>query len=128
MSLVDTFALAATIWPWVYAVAGVLAAAGAIAMLVYAGRWPVRTARFERGAVGAGPDLADDPARAWHALDAGEDPTVSESATAAGGRPEPPPDPETEPAAGSPDPDVQSRSTGDTMGSQGGSTTRREPS
>ena len=37
-------------------------AAGAVSMVVRAGRWPVRTARFERGAVGAGPDLADDPA------------------------------------------------------------------
>jgi uncharacterized membrane protein (TIGR02234 family) len=151
VSLVDTFALTVTAWPWAYALAGVLVMGGAILMLVRAGRWPVRTARFDRAAVGAASDLADDPTGAWRALDAGEDPTVSEPPTAdhrsssrSSSRPDSRPDerhdeqPDREPGqqpdrtdrpADSPDPDVQSGSTGDTMGSQGGSTTtRREPS
>jgi uncharacterized membrane protein (TIGR02234 family) len=117
VTLADTFALTATAWPWAYALAGVLAAGGAMMMFVRAGRWPVRTARFDRGATSAGADLADDPTGAWRALDAGHDPTV----------PAPPP-PRLDAPPDSRHPDVQSDSQGDTMGSQGGSTTRREPS
>jgi uncharacterized membrane protein (TIGR02234 family) len=138
VSLVDTFALTVTAWPWAYALAGVLVTGGAIGMLVHAGRWPVRTARFDRAAAGAGSDLADDPTGAWRALDAGEDPTVAEPPTADrrfDSRPEDPPDIQPEHQSDRPakpsdsrDPDVQSSSAGDTMGCQGGSTTRREPS
>ncbi len=123
VSLVDTFALSATAWPWVYAIAGLLAAGGAAAMLVRAVRWPVRTARFERAATGPAADLADDPTQAWQALDAGQDPTVTGSVRSAGDAPEP-----REPTSESADPDVQSSTPGDTMGGQGGSITRREPS
>ena len=54
VTLADTFALTVTAWPWAYALAGVLVTGGAILMLVRAGRWPVRTARFDRAATGAG--------------------------------------------------------------------------
>lgn len=122
ISLVDSFALASTAWPWVYAGAGVLVTAGALLMLVRATRWPVRTARFERGAPVTGVELADDPTRAWQALDAGEDPTVA--APDAGG-----PSPTSAPGDAA-DPDVQSESTGDTMGVHGAphTHTRRESS
>ena len=148
VTLADTFALTVTAWPWAYALAGVLVTGGAILMLVRAGRWPVRTARFDRAATGARSDLADDPTGAWRALDAGEDPTVSGLQAVGDDRhdsqPEEQPDalpdrrPDAQPdrqserldePADSDDPDVQSDSPGDTMGSQGGSTTtRREPS
>jgi hypothetical protein len=131
VTLADTFALTATAWPWAYALAGVLAAGGAMMMFVRAGRWPVRTARFDRGATSAGADLADDPTGAWRALDAGHDPTVSELPVVGDDRPDAQPDAQPDrldEPADSRHPDVQSDSQGDTMGSQGGSTTRREPS
>jgi len=88
VTLADTFALTVTAWPWAYALAGVLVTGGAILMLVRAGRWPVRTARFDRAATGARSDLADDPTGAWRALDAGHDPTVSELPVVGDDRPD----------------------------------------
>ncbi|GAA3610992.1 Trp biosynthesis-associated membrane protein [Microlunatus ginsengisoli] len=120
VTLADSFALAPTAWPWIYALAGLAGTAGALTMLLRAGRWPVRTARFDRAAAGAPTELADDPASAWKAMDAGEDPTAID--------PEPAEPSEMSAADGSPHPDVQSDPTGDTMDPQGGTDTRREPS
>ena len=105
VTLADSFALTATAWPWIYAAAGVIGTVAALTMLLRAAGWPARTARFDRAATPTEVDLADDPASAWKALDAGIDPT-----------------------ADSPHPDVQSDSPGDTMGPQGATDTRREPS
>jgi hypothetical protein len=105
VTLADSFALTGTSWPWIYALAGLIGTAGALTMLLRAARWPARTARFDRAAAPGEIDLADDPAGAWRALDAGIDPT-----------------------ADSPHPDVQSNPAGDTMGPQGATDTRREPS
>lgn len=96
VSLTDQFALTSTPWPWVYAIAGVLIATGALSVVVNAARWQESAARFERPAdvavtphsteVGtdedatrpASIDSVEDPARVWRALDEGEDPTLDE--------------------------------------------------
>ena len=85
VSLADSFALTGTAWPYAYALAGLLVVAAAVLMTLTAGRWPSRTARFERA--GAGPDRGaevaadlgheDDPAALWRLLDAGVDPTAA---------------------------------------------------
>ncbi len=74
VSLADQFALVATSWPIVYAVAGVLGVFGGVSLAVFAPRWNTGGRRFER------PDLAvttmsNDPADVWRAFDAGLDPT-----------------------------------------------------
>ena len=120
VTLADSFALVSTAWPWIYALAGLIGTAAALVMLLRAGRWPVRTSRFDRAAAPRPVDLADDPASAWKALDAGEDPTQTAAEAGEGRR--------ADSGEGSPHPDVQSDLTGDTMGAQGGSDTRREPS
>jgi uncharacterized membrane protein (TIGR02234 family) len=120
VTLADSFALAPTAWCWVYALGGLIVASGALVMLLRARGWPVRTARFDRTDRSPVPDLADDPTRAWQALDAGEDPTLTGPGPVELARDQPEPD-----AA---HPDVQSDLPGDTMGVQGGSDTRREPS
>ena len=78
VSLVDQFALTTTIWPWCYAGAGAVLAAGAALLWVAAPRWPQRADRFSRttGAPAVPADLEADPTRAWQDLDAGRDPTV----------------------------------------------------
>ena len=84
VSLADAFALTATAWPYVYAVAGLLVVVAAVLMTVTAARWPSRAARFERPGAGQVPgaevaaDLPrdDDPAALWRLLDAGVDPTA----------------------------------------------------
>ncbi len=113
VSLVDQFALQTTAWPWVYVLAGGLLVATGILLWQSAPSWPERAGRFTRGSAATSPaadlaDLADDPARAWQALDVGVDPTV-----AAPG--EPPP----APRSGT-DPDVRSESPGATMDARQG--------
>ena len=76
VSLIDQFALGATAWPWLYALAGLLVAGAAVLVLLTASRWPRSVDRFERtgpGAVTLSPDA--DPADVWRAMDAGVDPT-----------------------------------------------------
>jgi uncharacterized membrane protein (TIGR02234 family) len=86
VSLADQFALDPTAWPWVFALSGVVVLGAATLMLATAGRWPVRTARFDRSptaAAGRLPDL-DDPAAVWRSLDSGVDPTVGPDEAAPG--------------------------------------------
>jgi uncharacterized membrane protein (TIGR02234 family) len=123
VSLADAFALEPTGWPWGYAAGGLLALTGAAVMLLRAPRWPARTARFDRAERSGSFELADDPAGAWQALDAGEDPTDVDPDAHQGRAAAPMDD-----TPGTPNPDVQSNLPGDTMGTQGGSDTRREPS
>lgn len=88
VSLADQFALVGTAWPYVYAVAGLLVVGAAGVMALTAGRWPTRTARYERPAAGSAEQLAAvvgtgstaeaDPAALWRLLDAGVDPTSVE--------------------------------------------------
>jgi uncharacterized membrane protein (TIGR02234 family) len=102
VSLSDQFSLAATPWPWVYAVAGLLVTLAAATTLARADRWPQRPDRFRRGGDDTGTQrLLDDPADAWRALDAGLDPTADSP----------------EEGAGPKHPDVHSSATSDTMGS-----------
>ncbi|HEY5848165.1 MAG TPA: Trp biosynthesis-associated membrane protein [Microlunatus sp.] len=87
VSLVEQFSLSGTAWPWIYAAAGVLVAAGAVLLWRGAPRWPQRGQRFQRpgepsiptAAPTAGPEAQTamaDPSLVWRALDAGQDPTV----------------------------------------------------
>lgn len=87
VSLADSFALDATPWPLVYAVAGLLVVLAAGAMALSAPRWASRVARFERprdgdedviAASAARRSSADDPAALWRLLDAGVDPTAGD--------------------------------------------------
>ncbi len=82
VSLADQFALSATVWPWVYAGAGLVVAVAAGSMLGTASRWPQRTARFERtpGPVSPPATGPDDAAALWRSLDAGVDPTLDADA------------------------------------------------
>ena len=102
VSLSDQFSLAATPWPWLYGVAGLLVTLAAATTLASAGHWPQRLDRFRRDRDDAGPRrLLDDPADAWRALDAGLDPTADLPEVGAGPK----------------HPDVHSSATSDTMGS-----------
>ena len=77
VSLTDQFALTTSVWPWLYALAGLLVLVGALLLWIGAGRWAERSDRFARTSErSAGPtDLNEDPNRAWKDLDAGRDPT-----------------------------------------------------
>jgi uncharacterized membrane protein (TIGR02234 family) len=75
--LVDALNLSATVWPWVYAISGVLIAAGAAVTMITAGGWPSRSERFRPQSSRAESDIADDPAELWKAMDAGVDPTAT---------------------------------------------------
>jgi len=76
VSLVDQFALQPTPWAWVYAAAGLLAAAGAVLTVLTARNWPTRADRFSRADAPVRPvSASDDPMDVWKALDAGLDPT-----------------------------------------------------
>jgi uncharacterized membrane protein (TIGR02234 family) len=80
VSLIDQYALSATLWPWAFAAAGVVVVVGAAALLVGAPHWTSTATRFERptsesrhpDALG---EASEDPAALWKALDAGIDPT-----------------------------------------------------
>lgn len=117
VSLADQFALAPTVWPWVYAAAGLIVIGSALLMLSTAHRWPRRTARFDRAAEESAPAVdLDDPARLWRSQDAGLDPTLDVVPGAAG-------DAErtrtsSSPAGASVGVDVHEFASGDTMGQQ----------
>jgi uncharacterized membrane protein (TIGR02234 family) len=88
VSLAGAFQLSTTVWPWVFALSGVLVAAGAALTMTTAATWPSGSDRFQPGpreVVSA----SDDPAELWKAMDVGLDPTA--------------------------DPHVHDRATGDTM-------------
>jgi uncharacterized membrane protein (TIGR02234 family) len=96
VSLADQFAIGPTVWPWVYAGAGILVLLGAVLVLVAAPGWASSTDRFSRERpVGRVVSADADPAEVWKAFDAGQDPTLEQVN----------------------DPDVRSRVPGDTMGS-----------
>lgn len=125
VSLADQFALSGTAWPSVFAGAGVVVLLAALLMLSTAGRWPARTARFERS--GPARPSMDDPAAVWRSMDAGLDPTLDaapEGGSDAGDRPlpraasgsHPAPDPGQPGESGGAD--VHEESGRDTMGHQ----------
>jgi uncharacterized membrane protein (TIGR02234 family) len=98
VSLTDAFQLTATVWPWVFALSGVLVAGGGVLTMITVPEWPSASDRFQIGLAkpdGSGPD---DSAELWKAMDAGVDPT-----TDARGKAE------------VPHPDVQDRAAGATM-------------
>jgi uncharacterized membrane protein (TIGR02234 family) len=98
VSLTDAFQLTATVWPWVFALSGVLVAGGGVLTMITVPEWPSGSDRFKTGLAksdGSGPD---DSAELWKAMDAGVDPT-----TDARGKAE------------VPHPDVQDRAAGATM-------------
>jgi uncharacterized membrane protein (TIGR02234 family) len=76
VSLSDQFTLAATPWPWVYAVAGAVVLLSAAATLASAGGWPQRAGRYGMAQAGVrNEQLLEHPADAWRAQDEGLDPT-----------------------------------------------------
>ncbi len=76
VSLTDQFALGGTAWPWLFAAAGLITAAGGIVVVTTVRRWPVRSDRFRQQPAAAVPGMEEDPAQVWRAMDAGVDPTV----------------------------------------------------
>jgi len=100
VSLVDQYALSPSVWPWVYALAGLVVLCGSVALLLGARGWGAGASRFERAAAEPADTRSEDPAIIWKALDAGLDPTTGAS--------------DREAPAG-PDPDVQIADAGDTM-------------
>lgn len=75
-TLASSWTADATIWPWLYAVAGVLVTVGAVVVFAFAGhaaRGERSPARFER-TEDVLPDDADTD-RLWQALNQGQDPT-----------------------------------------------------
>ncbi|MGJ3509795.1 Trp biosynthesis-associated membrane protein [Enemella sp. A6] len=76
-TLANATGLETTGWPLGYLVAGLIAVAGAVIVMVGAGRWPTRGDRFDRRTVDA---TSDDPHEVWKALDAGVDPTAVDGA------------------------------------------------
>jgi uncharacterized membrane protein (TIGR02234 family) len=106
-SLADSYALTSSVWPFLYAGAGMLIFGAAVLMAVRSPHWSQRTDRFQRPGV-PGTGDASDPAALWKAIDAGIDPTVSPRRS--GRRPD------AGPAAEPPDPDVHGSTSGDRMG------------
>jgi uncharacterized membrane protein (TIGR02234 family) len=98
VSLADAFQVDATVWPWVFAVSGVVVAVGAALTMITAGTWPSGSNRFQPGPSNAEGSASDDPAELWKAMDAGLDPTTNDHKTAK-----------------VPDPNVHKRAAGDTM-------------
>jgi uncharacterized membrane protein (TIGR02234 family) len=76
VSLADALQLSATVWPWVFALSGVLVAAGGLLTMTTAATWPSGTDRFQPGSSKAGVSGSDDPAELWKAMDVGLDPTA----------------------------------------------------
>lgn len=75
VTLADDYTVRATVWPWLYGVAGILVVAG---VLVVRLRRDATTAdRFDRAPV-VRAQADDDPGTVWKALDAGVDPTVDD--------------------------------------------------
>ena len=83
VSLTDTLQLTATVWPWVFAVSGVLVTVGAVLTMITAGSWPSRSDRFRPGSRRSEVPAAQDPAELWKAMDAGVDPTTDASGATA---------------------------------------------
>ena len=75
----DDLGLTATAWPWLYALAGVLIAAGAVLTMIFAASWPNGSDRFEKGPGKV--QASEDPAELWKAMDAGVDPTTDDRKT-----------------------------------------------
>ena len=82
VSLADAFHLSATVWPWIFAIAGMLVAAGAVLTITTAGTWPSGSDRFQPGSSKAVVSATDDSAELWKAMDAGVDPTANDHNTA----------------------------------------------
>ena len=106
MSLAGTSQLTATVWPWVFAVSGVLVTVGAASTVITARSWPSRSDRFRPGSSRSEVPADQDPAELWKAIDAGFDPTTDAGASANSV------DHET---AKVPHPNVHDRDPGDTM-------------
>jgi uncharacterized membrane protein (TIGR02234 family) len=101
VSLINQYAVSPTLWPWVFAAAGAVLTAGAVALLVGAPSWAATAGRFDRrAAVDPLATAVDDPAGIWKAQDAGLDPTAG---------------PDEQPPVAACDPDVQIDDPGDTM-------------
>jgi uncharacterized membrane protein (TIGR02234 family) len=98
VSLADAFHLSATVWLWIFAIAGVLVAGGALLTMTTAGTWPSGSDRFQPGSSKTVVSASEDPAELWKAMDAGVDPTANDHETAK-----------------VPDPDVHDSAAGDTM-------------
>jgi uncharacterized membrane protein (TIGR02234 family) len=92
----DNLGLTATAWPWLYALAGLVIAAGAVLTMLFSASWPNGSDRFEKGPGKV--QASDDPAELWKAMDAGVDPTTDDHNTLTGA-----------------DPEVRNREPGDTM-------------
>ncbi len=89
VSLADQFALSPTVWPSLYAAAGLLVLVAGVLVATTASRWPARPDRFTRAATTAQVSAEDDPSAVWRAQDAGLDPTtVPEPPGLAEGRPD----------------------------------------
>jgi uncharacterized membrane protein (TIGR02234 family) len=92
----DNLGLTATAWPWLYALAGLVIAAGAVLTMLFSASWPNGSDRFEKGPGKV--QASDDPAELWKAMDAGVDPTTDDRNTLTVA-----------------DPEVRNREPGDTM-------------
>jgi uncharacterized membrane protein (TIGR02234 family) len=110
VSLADTLQLTATVWPWVFAVSGVLVTVGAVLTMITAGSWPSRSDRFRPGSSRSEVPAAQDPAELWKAMDAGFDPTTDASGDARAAS-----NTNDHETAKVPYPDVHDRDAGDTM-------------
>ena len=75
----DDLGLTPTAWPWLYALAGLLIAAGAVLTMIFAASWPNGSDRFEKGPGKV--QASEDPAELWKAMDAGVDPTTDDRNT-----------------------------------------------
>jgi uncharacterized membrane protein (TIGR02234 family) len=102
VSTLDTFSLAATVWPWICVLAGALISAGAALTIITAGSWSAAAERFQAGSNQAQLDTSDEPAKLWKAMDAGVDPTANSMSD----------DHDTLTVA---DPEMRDRRSGDTM-------------
>ena len=92
----DNLGLTSTAWPWLYALAGLVIAAGAVLTMIFAASWPNGSDRFEKGPGKV--QASEDPAELWKAMDAGVDPTTDDRSTLTVA-----------------DPEVRNREPGDTM-------------
>jgi uncharacterized membrane protein (TIGR02234 family) len=77
ISMPDSFQLTATVWPWVFAVTGVLIVGGAAVTMITAGSWPAGSDRFQTGSGSVQAAMSDETAELWKAMDAGVDPTTT---------------------------------------------------
>ena len=98
----DSFRLTATVWPWIFVLAGALVAAGGALTVITAGSWPSTAGRFQPESGRAQPATSDEPVELWKAMDAGLDPTAAGETD----------DHDTLPVQ---DPEMRDRSAGDTM-------------